>query len=163
MEIKLPGRDEGSGLGLNDSSGPNLTIIAHVDHKLRSGRSAPVGLCHTERTLEPICWWKSRCGSVVTRHGPAGHALLKYTRGFFRFYQTILWECGGSSGMYTARPRPKSHTRLLLWLRSAFAVALFRQAFAMSQHLFPSKVALSFDRDFVLMTGESNHSFTLFL
>ena len=55
-----------------------------------------------------------------------------------------------------------SSDRLLLWLRSAFAVALFRQPYAMSQHLFPSRVALIFGRDFVLMTGESNHSFTLF-
>ena len=49
--------------------------------------------------------------------------------------------------------------RLLLWLRSTFAVALFRQTYAMLQHLFPSRVAFIFGWDFVLMTGESNHSF----
>ena len=38
--------------------------------------------------------------------------------------------------------------RLLLWLRSAFAVELFRQAYAMSQRLFPSSVAFIFGRDF---------------
>ena len=52
--------------------------------------------------------------------------------------------------------------RLLLWLRSAFNVPLFPQPYATSQHLFPSRVALIFGQDFVLMTGESNHSFSLF-
>ena len=51
---------------------------------------------------------------------------------------------------------------ITVWLRSAFAVALIRQPYAMSQHLFPSRVALIFGLDFVLMTGESNHSFSLF-
>ena len=51
--------------------------------------------------------------------------------------------------------------RLMLWLRSAFAVALFRQPYAMSQRLFPSRIAIIFGQDFVLMTGESNHSFSL--
>ena len=32
----------------------------------------------------------------------------------------------------------------------------------MSQDLFPSRVALIFGRDFILMTGESNHSFSVF-
>ena len=50
---------------------------------------------------------------------------------------------------------------ITVWLRSAFAVALIRQPYAMSQHLFPSRVALIFGLDFVLMTGE-NHSFSLF-
>ena len=36
------------------------------------------------------------------------------------------------------------------------------QLYAMSQHLFPSRVALIFGRDFALLTGESNHSFSLF-
>ena len=52
--------------------------------------------------------------------------------------------------------------RLLLWLRSAFAVALFRQPHAMSQHLFPSRVAFIFGCYFVLMARKSNHSFNLF-
>ena len=47
----------------------------------------------------------------------------------------------------------------MLWLQSAFAVALFQQAYAMLQHLFSSRVAFIF---FVLMTGESNHAFSLF-
>ena len=51
---------------------------------------------------------------------------------------------------------------LLLWLRSAFAVVLFQQTYAMSEHLFASKVAFIFSWDFVLMTGESNHSISLF-
>ena len=51
---------------------------------------------------------------------------------------------------------------LLLRLRSAYAVAFFWQPYAMSQRLFPSRVAFIFGRDFVLMTGESNHSFSLF-
>ena len=46
--------------------------------------------------------------------------------------------------------------RLLLWLRSAFTVALFRQPYSMAQHLSPSRVALIFGRDFVLMIEESN-------
>ena len=63
--------------------------------------------------------------------------------------------------------KKKLHTqnfldRLLLWFWSTFAVALFQQPYAMSQHLFPSRVALIFGRDFVMMTGESNHSFSLF-
>ena len=37
-----------------------------------------------------------------------------------------------------------------------------RQPHAMSQHLFPSRVAFIFGRHFVLMTGESNHFFSLF-
>ena len=51
--------------------------------------------------------------------------------------------------------------RFLLWLWNSFAVALFPQPYAMSQHLFPSRVAFIFGRDFVL-TGESNHSFSHF-
>ena len=34
--------------------------------------------------------------------------------------------------------------------------------YAMLQHLFPSRVAFIFGRDFVLMTGELNRSFSLF-
>ena len=37
---------------------------------------------------------------------------------------------------------------------------LFRQPYAMSQHLFPLRVALIFGQDFALMTGEANHSFS---
>ena len=48
-------------------------------------------------------------------------------------------------------------------LPSAFAVALFEQPYAMSLYLFPSIVAYIFGQAFVLMTGESNHSFNLFL
>ena len=51
--------------------------------------------------------------------------------------------------------------RLLLWLWIAFAVA-FRQLYAISQHLFPIRVSYIFGQDFLLMTGESNHSFSLF-
>ena len=51
---------------------------------------------------------------------------------------------------------PFAKDRLLLWLRSAFAVALFRQPYAMSQHLFPSELHYIFGRDFVLMTEESS-------
>ena len=50
---------------------------------------------------------------------------------------------------------------ITVWLGSAFAVALIRQPYAMSQHLFTSRVAFIFGLDFVLMTGE-NHSFSLF-
>ena len=35
--------------------------------------------------------------------------------------------------------------------------------YAMSQHLFPSRVAYIFGQDFILVTGESNPSFSLFL
>ena len=38
----------------------------------------------------------------------------------------------------------------------------FDKLIAMSQHLFPSRLAFIFGQDFVLMTGESNHSFSLF-
>ena len=55
-----------------------------------------------------------------------------------------------------------SLSRLLHWSRSAFAVPLFRQPYAMSQHVFPSRVAFIFGRDFVLRRGESNYSFSLF-
>ena len=41
-------------------------------------------------------------------------------------------------------------------------MALFQQTYAMSQHLFQSRVAFIFGRDFVFMTAESNHSFSLF-
>ena len=57
----------------------------------------------------------------------------------------------------------KSNPCLLLWLRSAVAAALFRQPYAISQHLFPSRVAFIFGQDFVLMKGELNLSFSLFL
>ena len=52
--------------------------------------------------------------------------------------------------------------RLLFWLQSAFAVALFWHPYSMSQLLFPSRVVFLFGQDFVLVTGESNHSFLLF-
>ena len=41
-------------------------------------------------------------------------------------------------------------------------MALFQQPYAMSQHLFSSRVANIFGQDFVLMTGESNNYFSLF-
>ena len=68
--------------------------------------------------------------------------------------------------MFTACPK-KLHSNisldhLLLWLQCTFAMALFQQLYAMSQYLFPSRVALIFGQVFVLMTGESNHSFSLF-
>ena len=68
--------------------------------------------------------------------------------------------------IYNTLPVQKNHSNILsnrhlLWLWCTFAVALL-QLYAMSQHLFPSRVALLFGRDFVLMTGESNHSFSLF-
>ena len=44
-----------------------------------------------------------------------------------------------------------------------YTVALFRQPYAMSQIIIIHPVAFIFGRDFVLMTGESNHSFSLFL
>ena len=78
----------------------------------------------------------------------------------------ILWLLL-SGNWYTACPKKVAHSnisldRLLLWLQSTFAVALFQQPYAMSQHLFPSRVAFIFGRHFLLMTGVSNHSFSIF-
>ena len=71
-------------------------------------------------------------------------------------------------GTYTLPGQKKSPIlkfsldHLLFLLQSAFAVALFGQPYAMSQHLFPSRVAVIFGWDFVLMTADLNHSFSLF-
>ena len=40
-------------------------------------------------------------------------------------------------------------------------MALFQEPQAISKHLFPSRFTFIFGIDFVLMTGESNHSFSL--
>ena len=65
---------------------------------------------------------------------------------------------------YAACPKKNFHTnilfdRLLLWLQSAFAVALTTWC---NVTTFISIQSLIFGRDFVLITEESNHSFSLF-
>ena len=54
----------------------------------------------------------------------------------------------------------KRHTLALI--TECICCGIVLQPYAMSQHLFPSRVAFILGQDFVL-TGESNHSFSLFL
>ena len=107
-----------------------------------------------ERVL-PLQW----CGDVTEKLGYKTYSIKNYQ---FQFISEFLIY------LYTLPVHKKLCTviylldRLLLWLRSTFAVAFFRQPYAMLQHLFPSRVAFIFGQDFVLMTGESNRSFSLF-
>ena len=70
----------------------------------------------------------------------------------------------------TARPQKRLNTLIFCW---TFALIMERICYdivsitlcnvTLCKHLFPSRVAFIFGRDFVLMTGELNHSFSLFL
>lgn len=69
---------------------------------------------------------------------------------------SILGKTGFPTSHFTHLNISLDHPKL--WLRCAFVVALFQEAYAMSQHLFPLRLALVFCRDLVLTTGETKRS-----
>ena len=103
-----------------------------------------------ENACDPILyrWAFPKCFIIILSAYKRGAGLiLNYT------WHVKLWDVlllgvryltktsiNGPQTIYTARPKQKlSHTcqSRWLWLRSTFAVALFRQPYAMSQHLNP--------------------------
>ena len=110
-------------------------------------------------------WWAAPQGRNTTHTKGTGHFHLAGWQLLIAHQRPLLadWMPASPPVKGIVQSLKKSHTHLLLWLRSTFAVSLFWQPYAMSQHLFPSRPALFFGQDFVLMTGESNHSFSLSL
>ena len=59
-------------------------------------------------------------------------------------------------------PKKVGHSNILLVFCFDYGAYLLCYFFDNLMQFFPSRAALIFGRDFVLMTGQSNHSFSLF-
>ena len=85
------------------------------------------------------------------------HAVIEYR--FIDYLDILRFQC--------TLPGQKTHTLIFGWTAFCFEhwahlITHIRQPYTTSQHLYTSRVTFIFGRDFVLMTGESNRSFSLF-
>ena len=76
-----------------------------------------------------------------------------------------VWSARASKNCPSKKKKKKknvAHSPFALITERVCCAVVFDDLHAASQHLFPSRVAVIFGRDFVLIIGESNHSFSLF-